>query len=89
MADYLPVLLVSVTNASILPDDSSVSTLPRGQVDYQRDRKGPGSRARECEPEDMVEAEENYHSRNTWLASGLSRCLSSYERLAHVRQFSQ
>ncbi|KAF8347920.1 hypothetical protein F5887DRAFT_954734 [Amanita rubescens] len=34
MANCLPVLLVSVTNASIVPDDSSVSTLPRGQVDY-------------------------------------------------------
>ncbi|KAK2462730.1 hypothetical protein APHAL10511_005248 [Amanita phalloides] len=34
MANYLPVLLVSVTNASVVPDDSSVSTLPRGQVDY-------------------------------------------------------
>jgi hypothetical protein len=34
MANYLPVLLVSVTSTSIVPDDSSVSTLPRGQVDY-------------------------------------------------------
>ncbi|KAM6497219.1 hypothetical protein JOM56_007692 [Amanita muscaria] len=34
MAYYLPVLLISVTNANIIPDDSSVSTLPRGQVDY-------------------------------------------------------
>ncbi|KAF8075135.1 hypothetical protein FPV67DRAFT_616629 [Lyophyllum atratum] len=33
MANYLPVLLVSVVSNSI-PDDSSVSTLPRGQVDY-------------------------------------------------------
>ncbi|GLB41652.1 putative fungal protein of unknown function (DUF1752) [Lyophyllum shimeji] len=33
MANYLPVLLVSVASNSI-PDDSSVSTLPRGQVDY-------------------------------------------------------
>ncbi|KAG5647845.1 hypothetical protein DXG03_007769 [Asterophora parasitica] len=33
MANYLPVLLVSVAAHSI-PDDSSVSTLPRGQVDY-------------------------------------------------------
>ncbi len=33
MANYLPVLLVSVsTNAT--PDDSALSTLPRGQVDY-------------------------------------------------------
>ncbi|THH13770.1 hypothetical protein EW146_g6482, partial [Bondarzewia mesenterica] len=32
MANYLPLLLVSVTNA--IPDDSSVSTQPRGQVDY-------------------------------------------------------
>ncbi|KAJ6619901.1 hypothetical protein B0H10DRAFT_2433181 [Mycena sp. CBHHK59/15] len=33
MAHYLPVLLVSVaTNA--FPDDSALSTLPRGQVDY-------------------------------------------------------
>ena len=34
MANYLPVLLVSVTTASVVPDDSSVSTLPRSQVDY-------------------------------------------------------
>ncbi|KZP19381.1 hypothetical protein FIBSPDRAFT_689902, partial [Athelia psychrophila] len=33
MSIYLPVLLVSVTTNSI-PDDSSVTTLPRGQVDY-------------------------------------------------------
>lgn len=33
MANYLPVLLVSVA-ANSIPDDSSVSTLPRGQVDY-------------------------------------------------------
>ncbi|KAG6908882.1 hypothetical protein DXG01_002860 [Tephrocybe rancida] len=33
MANYLPVLLVSVA-ANFVPDDSSVSTLPRGQVDY-------------------------------------------------------
>jgi hypothetical protein len=33
MANYLPVLLVSVGSNSI-PDDSSLSTLPRGQVDY-------------------------------------------------------
>ncbi|KAF7975461.1 hypothetical protein HWV62_9481 [Athelia sp. TMB] len=33
MANYLPVLLVSVTTNAI-PDDSSVTTLPRGQVDY-------------------------------------------------------
>ena len=32
MANYLPVLLVSVTSA--IPDDSSLSTQPRGQVDY-------------------------------------------------------
>lgn len=33
MANYLPVLLVSVTTNAI-PDDSSLSTQPRGQVDY-------------------------------------------------------
>ncbi|KAG6840575.1 hypothetical protein C0991_005764 [Blastosporella zonata] len=33
MANYLPVLLVSVA-ANSIPDDSAVSTLPRGQVDY-------------------------------------------------------
>ena len=33
MANYLPVLLVSVTTTAI-PDDSSLSTQPRGQVDY-------------------------------------------------------
>ncbi|TFK39764.1 hypothetical protein BDQ12DRAFT_664992 [Crucibulum laeve] len=33
MANYLPVLLVSVTTNSI-PDDSSLSTQPRAQVDY-------------------------------------------------------
>ena len=33
MANYPPVLLVSVTPNSTT-DDSSVSTLPRGQVDY-------------------------------------------------------
>ncbi|KAF8273055.1 hypothetical protein EI94DRAFT_1696896 [Lactarius quietus] len=33
MANYLPVLLVSVTTSAI-PDDSSLSTQPRGQVDY-------------------------------------------------------
>jgi Fungal protein of unknown function (DUF1752) len=33
MANYLPVLLVSVA-ANSIPDDSSLSTLPRGQVDY-------------------------------------------------------
>ncbi|KAJ7180781.1 hypothetical protein C8R46DRAFT_886463, partial [Mycena filopes] len=32
MAHYLPVLLVSVTHA--VPDDSSLVTRPRGQVDY-------------------------------------------------------
>jgi hypothetical protein len=32
MANYLPVLLISVSNAA--PDDSSLSTLPRAQVDY-------------------------------------------------------
>lgn len=37
MANYLPVLLVSVTsNPSLhsVPDDTSIETLPRGQVDY-------------------------------------------------------
>ncbi|KAJ7781968.1 hypothetical protein DFH07DRAFT_728468, partial [Mycena maculata] len=36
MANYLPVLLVSVsTNAAhLVPDDSTLVTLPRGQVDY-------------------------------------------------------
>lgn len=33
MSNYLPVLLVSVTTNAI-PDDSALSTLPRGQVDY-------------------------------------------------------
>ena len=33
MANYLPVLLVSVSTNTI-PDDSSLVTLPRGQVDY-------------------------------------------------------
>ncbi|KAH9967176.1 hypothetical protein BC827DRAFT_1258337 [Russula dissimulans] len=33
MANYLPVLLVSVTTNAV-PDDSSLSTQPRGQVDY-------------------------------------------------------
>ncbi|THV02518.1 hypothetical protein K435DRAFT_792506 [Dendrothele bispora CBS 962.96] len=33
MANYLPVLLVSVST-NVIPDDSSLSTLPRGQVDY-------------------------------------------------------
>ncbi|KAI0057410.1 hypothetical protein BV25DRAFT_1812353 [Artomyces pyxidatus] len=33
MANYLPMLLVSVTTNAI-PDDTSVSTQPRGQVDY-------------------------------------------------------
>src|SRR6266852_2483117 len=33
MANYLPVLLVSVTTNAI-PDDTSLSTQPRGQVDY-------------------------------------------------------
>ena len=33
MANYLPLLLVSVTTNAI-PDDTSVSTQPRGQVDY-------------------------------------------------------
>jgi hypothetical protein len=33
MANYLPVLLVSVTTSAV-PDDSSLSTQPRGQVDY-------------------------------------------------------
>lgn len=33
MANYLPVLLVSVSTNAV-PDDSSLSTLPRGQVDY-------------------------------------------------------
>jgi hypothetical protein len=33
MAHYLPVLLVSVSTNAI-PDDSSLVTLPRGQVDY-------------------------------------------------------
>ncbi|KAG6877423.1 hypothetical protein C0993_007591 [Termitomyces sp. T159_Od127] len=33
MANYLPVLLVSVA-ANSVPDDSSVATLPRAQVDY-------------------------------------------------------
>ncbi|KAF8159418.1 hypothetical protein B0H34DRAFT_703355, partial [Crassisporium funariophilum] len=33
MANYLPVLLVSVSTNAV-PDDSSLTTLPRGQVDY-------------------------------------------------------
>lgn len=33
MSNYLPVLLVS-GNTNSIPDDSAVSTLPRGQVDY-------------------------------------------------------
>lgn len=33
MSNYLPVLLVSVA-ANSIPDDSALSTLPRGQVDY-------------------------------------------------------
>ena len=33
MANYLPVLLVSVSTNAI-PDDSTLVTLPRGQVDY-------------------------------------------------------
>ncbi len=33
MANYLPVLLVSVS-AGIMPDDASLQPLPRGQVDY-------------------------------------------------------
>ncbi|KAJ3771610.1 hypothetical protein FB446DRAFT_772983 [Lentinula raphanica] len=33
MANYLPVLLYSV-GSNVVPDDSSLSTLPRGQVDY-------------------------------------------------------
>ncbi|KAF5351349.1 hypothetical protein D9758_008047 [Tetrapyrgos nigripes] len=33
MSNYLPVLLVSVSTNAV-PDDSSLSTLPRGQVDY-------------------------------------------------------
>jgi hypothetical protein len=33
MANYLPVLLVSLSTNGI-PDDSSLSTMPRGQVDY-------------------------------------------------------
>jgi len=32
MANYLPVLLVSLNNA--IPDDSSLTTAPRAQVDY-------------------------------------------------------
>ena len=32
MANYLPVLLISLTNA--IPDDSSLTTAPRAQVDY-------------------------------------------------------
>ena len=32
-SNYLPLLLVSVDNV-ITPDDSSVTTLPTGQVDY-------------------------------------------------------
>ncbi|PFH50243.1 hypothetical protein AMATHDRAFT_4152 [Amanita thiersii Skay4041] len=34
MANYLPVLLVSVANTHTIPDDSSLSTQPRAQVDY-------------------------------------------------------
>lgn len=33
MANYLPVLLISVSTNAV-PDDSSLSTLPRAQVDY-------------------------------------------------------
>ena len=33
-SSYLPVLLVSVTANAATPDDSSVITLPTGQVDY-------------------------------------------------------
>ena len=33
MANYLPVLLISVSTNTV-PDDSSLSTLPRAQVDY-------------------------------------------------------
>ena len=33
-SSYLPVLLVSVTANAATPDDSSVTTLPTGQVDY-------------------------------------------------------
>ncbi|KAF9565885.1 hypothetical protein CPC08DRAFT_604178, partial [Agrocybe pediades] len=33
MANYLPVLLVSVSTNAV-PDDSALTTLPRGQVDY-------------------------------------------------------
>ncbi|TRM57907.1 hypothetical protein BD626DRAFT_204935 [Schizophyllum amplum] len=34
MAAYLPILLGSVANTSAISDDSSVTTQPRGQVDY-------------------------------------------------------
>ena len=33
-SNYLPLLLVSVTANAATPDDSSVTTLPTGQVDY-------------------------------------------------------
>ncbi|KAF9785033.1 hypothetical protein BJ322DRAFT_804190 [Thelephora terrestris] len=33
-SNYLPLLLVSVTDNAATPDDSSVTTLPTGQVDY-------------------------------------------------------
>jgi hypothetical protein len=33
MANYLPVFLISVSTKAV-PDDSSLSTLPRAQVDY-------------------------------------------------------
>lgn len=33
LTSYLPVLLVSVTSSAV-PDDTSYSTLPEGQVDY-------------------------------------------------------
>lgn len=33
MANYLPVLLVSV-NTNTIPDDNALTTMPRGQVDY-------------------------------------------------------
>jgi hypothetical protein len=33
MANYLPVLLISV-NATAIPDDNALTTIPSGQVDY-------------------------------------------------------